>query len=97
MASCEKEHWQKFTLWRACTRVPLIIRVPSGIAVPHFRNAAIHLLQPVNLLSLAPTLFELCDFDSSSNMTGRLSTFENPNASWDHVSLTHLQEPEVTV
>ena len=27
----EKEHWQKFTAWRACSRVPLILRVPSGV------------------------------------------------------------------
>ncbi|HAD58488.1 MAG TPA: iduronate-2-sulfatase, partial [Planctomycetaceae bacterium] len=26
----EKQHWQKFTAWRVCTRVPLMIRVPEG-------------------------------------------------------------------
>ncbi|MCA9073219.1 MAG: sulfatase-like hydrolase/transferase, partial [Planctomycetaceae bacterium] len=26
----EKQHWQKFTAWRLCTRVPLMIRVPQG-------------------------------------------------------------------
>ena len=26
----EKQRWQKFTNWRAATRVPLIVRVPSG-------------------------------------------------------------------
>ncbi len=26
----EKEHWQKFTGWRVCARVPLMIRVPKG-------------------------------------------------------------------
>ncbi len=26
----EKQHWQKYTAWRVCTRVPLIIRVPAG-------------------------------------------------------------------
>ena len=26
----EKEHWQKYTAGRACTRVPLMIRVPKG-------------------------------------------------------------------
>ena len=24
----EKQHWQKFTAWRACTRVPLMLRIP---------------------------------------------------------------------
>ena len=26
----EKQHWQKFTAWRVCTRVPLIMRVPKA-------------------------------------------------------------------
>ena len=26
----EKQHWQKYTAWRVCTRVPLIVRVPKG-------------------------------------------------------------------
>jgi arylsulfatase A-like enzyme len=26
----EKEHWQKFTGWRVCARVPLMMRVPKG-------------------------------------------------------------------
>ena len=25
----EKQHWQKFTLWRAATRVPFMVRVPK--------------------------------------------------------------------
>ena len=27
----EKEHWQKYTGWRVCTRVPLIVKVPAGV------------------------------------------------------------------
>ncbi len=27
----EKQHWQKYTAWRACTRVPLIVRVPTNV------------------------------------------------------------------
>ena len=27
----EKQHWQKYTAWRVCTRVPLMVRVPAGI------------------------------------------------------------------
>ena len=26
----EKQHWQKFTAWRACSRVPLIVMVRWG-------------------------------------------------------------------
>ena len=92
----EKEHWQKFTLWRACTRVPLIIRVPAGTSRSLTEGTQPSLCsKPVNLLSLAPTLFELCDLDSSGKHDGPslVPLLENPNASWGHVSLTHLQEP----
>ncbi|MBT3668180.1 MAG: sulfatase, partial [Opitutae bacterium] len=92
----EKEHWQKFTLWRACTRVPLIIRVPAGISRSLIAGTKPSLCsKPVNLLSLAPTLFELCGLDSSGKHDGPslVPLLENPNASWGHVSLTHLQEP----
>ena len=27
----EKEHWQKFTGWRVCARVPLMVCVPKGV------------------------------------------------------------------
>ena len=92
----EKEHWQKFTLWRACTRVPLIIRVPAGTSRSLTEGTHPSLCsKPVNLLSLAPTLFELCGLDSSRKHDGPslVPLLENPNASWGHVSLTHLQEP----
>ena len=92
----EKEHWQKFTLWRACTRVPLIIRVPAGTSRSLTEGTHPSLCsKPVNLLSLAPTLFELCGLDSSRKHDGPslVPLLENPNASWEHVSLTHLQEP----
>jgi arylsulfatase A-like enzyme len=37
----EKEHWQKFTGWRVCDRVPLMVRVPKGAPVcPKARTPA---------------------------------------------------------
>ena len=47
----EKQHWQKFTAWRACTRVPLMIRAPKS------KPGICH--QPVCLTSLFPTLLDL--------------------------------------
>ena len=40
----EKQHWQKFTGWRASTRVPLMIRVPKGCsaALPKGTTAGIN-------------------------------------------------------
>ena len=38
----EKEHWQKFTPWRAVTRVPLIVRVPNETSgLPHGTQAGV--------------------------------------------------------
>ena len=56
----EKQHWQKFTAWRVCTRVPLIVRVPAGTpGLPQGTQAGARAAKPVNLLSLFPTLTEL--------------------------------------
>ena len=48
----EKEHWQKYTAWRACTRVPLMMKVPAGIStqLPAGTTAGSKCDQPVNLL-----------------------------------------------
>ncbi|MFC4990968.1 sulfatase-like hydrolase/transferase [Rubritalea tangerina] len=58
----EKQHWQKYTGWRASTRVPLMIRVPKGCstALPHGTKAGTVYKHPVSLLSLYNTLNELC-------------------------------------
>ena len=55
----EKQHWQKFTAWRVCTRVPLVLRVPKGASgLPAGTRPGVS-DKPVSLLSLAPTLTEL--------------------------------------
>jgi arylsulfatase A-like enzyme len=84
----EKQHWQKFTAWRACTRVPLIIRVP-GLTQPTVCD------RPVNLLSLMPTILELAgvprpaDCDAPSLMP----LLAKPDSDWPHVSVTYLETP----
>ena len=92
----EKQHWQKFTIWRAATRVPLIIRVPretpglsSGTA-PGTRCSA-----PVNLLSLFPTLTELCGLPRKEDNSGPslLPLLQDAGAEWPHVSLTWGHQP----
>ena len=57
----QKQHWQKFTAWRAVTRVPLMIRVPRGVAPGLMQGtpAGSVCTQPVNLLDLFPTLTDL--------------------------------------
>ena len=91
----EKEHWQKFTGWRTCTRVPLMIRVPKGAPGLSQGTTPARCDQPVNLLSLAPTLLELCGLPAQPEHDGPslVPLLKNPGAAWSHVSLTYLQRP----
>ena len=83
----EKQHWQKFTGWRACSRVPLIIKMPD-------RKPSV-CDQPVSLLSLGPTLLDLCDLPKlPQHKAPSLRTLlKDPESEWPHVALTHLGEP----
>ena len=91
----EKEHWQKFTLWRVCTRVPLVVRVPKG--TPGLPAGTIPSVcsKPVNLLSLAPTLFELCELAPSPLHDGPslVPLLGAGDSDWPHPSVTHLHDP----
>ena len=92
----EKQHWQKFTTWRAATRVPLIVRVPRGApGLPDGTRAGSICSKPVNLLSLFPTLTELCGLPSKAGCDGPsiVPLLNNPHAAWPHISLTHAATP----
>ncbi|MDF1657949.1 MAG: sulfatase-like hydrolase/transferase [Verrucomicrobiales bacterium] len=93
----EKQHWQKFTAWRAVTRVPLMVRIPEGAApgLPDGTTDGTICDAPVNLLSLFPTLTELSGIPSKADNDGPslVPLLRDPESEWDHVSLTHLGEP----
>ncbi len=92
----EKEHWQKFTAWRVCTRVPLIVRVPVGVpGLAGGTKAGSKCSRPVNLLSLFPTLTELAGLPEKPGSDGPsiVPLLKNPKAEWPHLSVTHLSEP----
>jgi len=91
----EKQHWQKFTGWRACTRVPLIIRVPKGTASLPKGTLPGTCSEPVSLLSLAPTLLELAGLDPIKIHDGPslVPLLTDPNCNWPHVAITHLDSP----
>lgn len=93
----EKEHWQKFTAWRACSRVPLMVRVPKGAAagLPEGTAAGSVCDRPVDLLSLFPTLTDLTGIPGKKNADGPslVPLLKNTNAEWEHVALTHLHHP----
>ncbi len=93
----EKEHWQKFTGWRVCTRIPLIIRVPGGVpGLPAGTKPRSVCSRPVSLLSLFPTLTELAGLPAKNDNDGPslVPLLRNPEADWSHVALTHLEHPE---
>lgn len=92
----EKQHWQKYTAWRVCTRVPLMIRVPAGTSGLLPGTAAGTICKaPVNLLSLFPTLTELCGLPPKETNDGPslVPLLSNPDAAWPHVSITYLNRP----
>lgn len=92
----EKQHWQKYTGWRVCTRVPLMVRVPAGTAgLPDGTTAGTRCNAPVNLLSLYPTLTGLCGLPSKETNDGPslVPLLKNENAEWPHVSITYLGRP----
>ncbi len=92
----EKQHWQKYTPWRVCTRVPLIIRVPKGTrGLQAGTRPGAECRKPVNLLSLYPTLTRLAGLPNQLSNDGPslIPLLETPDAQWPHVSITHLGRP----
>jgi arylsulfatase A-like enzyme len=92
----EKQHWQKYTAWRLCTRVPLIVRVPAGTpGLPQGTQSGTICRSPVNLVSLFPTLVELSGLPASSRHDGPslVPLLKDEDVDWPHVSLTFLSEP----
>lgn len=91
----EKEHWQKFTTWRACTRVPLMIRVPQDAPGLKIGSKPTKCDQPVSLVSLFPTLLELCGLPAQKEHDGPslLPLLRDPESEWPHAAVTYLHEP----
>lgn len=83
----EKDHWAKQSLWERATRVPLIISAPGytqGTSSP----------RPAELLSLYPTLIELCGLTKNNDIEGNslVPLLKNPQAEWKQPALTtHYQ------
>ena len=80
----EKQHWRKFTLWEEATRSPLIWVVP-GVT-----KAGAICRQPVDFLSIYPTLCDLIDLPLPKHLEGNsiATLLEKPDCHWDGVALT---------
>ena len=93
----EKEHWQKFTPWRACTRVPLIIRVPKGApGLPDGTAPGGVCDRPVSLVDLFGTLTALCGLPPKEGIESRslVPLLREPAATWPYAAITHLDHPQ---
>jgi arylsulfatase A-like enzyme len=93
----EKEHWQKFTSWRACARVPLIVRVPKGVpGLPEGTTAGSVCDRPVSLLDLFGTLTELCGIEAKPGIESGsiVPLLRDPRAAWDRPAITQLDRPQ---
>lgn len=80
----EKQHWRKFALWEEATRTPFIWVAP-GVTHPGTLCD-----QPVDFMSIYPTLCELVGVDLPRHVEGKsiVPLLENPNLKWNDVALT---------
>jgi arylsulfatase A-like enzyme len=80
----EKEHWRKFALWEEAARTPLIWVVP-GLTKP---NAVCE--RTVDLMSVYPTLTDLCGIPTPPHVKGPSirSLLGDPKATWDRPAVT---------
>jgi len=79
----EKDHWAKQSLWERATRVPFIISAPG---LPQAQQCA----RPAELLSIYPTLIDLCGLTKREDLDGvsLLPLLTNPQAGWQRPALT---------
>ncbi|NQV33232.1 MAG: sulfatase, partial [Phycisphaeraceae bacterium] len=59
----EKERWAKQSLWERSTHVPFIISLPDGLR-------GVKCDKPVELLSVFPTLIDLCEVERRQQLEG---------------------------
>lgn len=79
----EKQRWAKQSLWERATHVPMIIAAPG-------MPAAQRCTRPAELLSIYPTLSELCGLPVPKQLHGvsLRPLLQDADASWDRIALT---------
>lgn len=85
----EKKHFAKYALWEQTTHIIYMWRVP-GLT----KSGAI-CDKPVNLLSIYPTLVELCKLGNpSQTLDGKsiASLLKDPGAKWNDAAITTYKE-----
>jgi arylsulfatase A-like enzyme len=89
----EKHHWRKFTLWEEATRSPLIWIVP-GMTKPGMICS-----RTVDLMSIYPTLTDLCGIATPKHVQGTSirKLLADPLAAWDQPAMTTFKYQNHTV
>lgn len=79
----EKQRWAKQSLWERATRVPFIIAAPG-------KTKGGSTSAPAELLSIYPTLIELCGLKKRQGLDGRsvVPLLDDATAKWEHPALT---------
>jgi choline-sulfatase len=88
----EKSRWAKFSLWERSTRVPFIVSAPD---LPKGQRCS----RPTELLSIYPTLIELCELSKNTHLEGvcLLPLLKDANAEWGYAAITTLHQNNHTV
>ncbi|MFT5286168.1 MAG: arylsulfatase A-like enzyme [Planctomycetota bacterium] len=90
----EKTIWGKRTLWERSTHVPFIIAMPG-------EPPGIQIEQTVELVSLYPTLLELCGLPKPSNANfegpSLAPLLKDPTLAWDYSAITSLSADDHAV
>ncbi|MGB7160829.1 MAG: sulfatase [Tepidisphaeraceae bacterium] len=83
----EKQHWRKFALWEEATRVPFIWVAP-GVTTPKQVCD-----RPVDLMSIYPTLTDLCGLPTPAHVEGKSirPLLKDPTFAWETPALTTYQ------
>jgi arylsulfatase A-like enzyme len=94
----EKEHWQKYTGWRVCTRVPFFIAVPKGTPGLPQGTTPGTCGKPVSTFDTFRTLLSLTavpDLEKTPvDGNNLIHLLENPAAAWPHHAITQLGRPD---
>ncbi|WP_146526693.1 sulfatase [Novipirellula artificiosorum] len=80
----EKSHWRKFALWEEPTRAPLIWVAP-GVT-----QAGTECKQPIDFMTIYPTLCELVGIDIPSHVEGKsaVNLLRDPTSAWTDPAIT---------
>lgn len=87
----EKDRWAKQSVWERATKVPMIV-VPPKNAEGFATNARCS--RPMDLLSVYPTLIELCGLPTREELEGVniMPLLKNPEAEWERPAITTYEQ-----